>query len=64
MRKKILDEECYCGHYRSVHHDTIAIGHGKCAMAGCKCRKFTWAKFIYKHNASTYADLHSVAKSR
>ena len=44
--KAIVDEKCKCGHLRSEHNDTLAIGHGDCKV--CECFKFTWTGFIYK----------------
>lgn len=40
------EELCYCGHLRSQHKDTLAVGHGACTK--CACRKFTWKAFVNK----------------
>ena len=42
----VVDQRCDCGHLRSQHGDTIAKGHGRCAVASCSCSKFTWASFV------------------
>lgn len=53
--REIIDELCYCGHFRSQHAGLPPIqGHGVCLAKGdkksrpCICPKFTWAKFIYR----------------
>lgn len=47
----VLDESCYCSHYRTDHIDTLAFGHGACEVRECKCRKFTWSKFVEAYPA-------------
>jgi hypothetical protein len=42
--EKVVGELCYCGHFRSEHHDTIAFGHGDCTH--CACLKFTWKAMV------------------
>jgi len=49
-----IDEKCTCGHLRSEHYDTLAYGHGSCAMAiaadattMCDCPQFTWTEHIF-----------------
>ncbi len=52
----IVDERCTCGHYRSVHVDTAAWGHGACVATvavhdhtgPCKCGKFTWSAWVFQ----------------
>ena len=45
IRQGKVDELCSCGHRKSEHYDTIAVGHGPCKK--CNCIKFTWVKFIF-----------------
>jgi hypothetical protein len=47
-----IDEKCSCGHLRSEHHDTLAYGHGPCAMEDgvghdCPCLQFTWWEHVF-----------------
>jgi hypothetical protein len=42
--KQVIDERCSCKHNRSVHGDTLAVGHGGCLM--CACAKFTWTGWV------------------
>lgn len=42
----VTDEWCECGHLRSVHHDNLTYGQGKCGA--CDCRKFTFVARITK----------------
>lgn len=37
-------ERCACGHVRSSHADTHAIGHGGCLGSDCDCQRFTWVR--------------------
>jgi hypothetical protein len=43
---------CYCKHTGDGANSEHAgvIGHGPCTVPGCKCAKFTWAKWrpLYK----------------
>jgi hypothetical protein len=49
-------ERCTCGHLRSGHDDRWATfgrlavsvpGHGRCGHAGCPCRRFRWAAWVF-----------------
>lgn len=44
----IVDEMCECGHLRSAHMDTFSVGHGRCRVPLCDCKKFTWKEFVYE----------------
>ena len=48
------DELCCCGHLKNAQHGSGfagSAGHGVCNVAGCECRKFTWAGFVKKAKA-------------
>lgn len=42
--------QCSCGHTgdgeNSQHADTVQIGHGKCMVRDCECKKFSWFGFL------------------
>lgn len=46
---------CVCGHTgdggNSQHLGTLAQGHGPCRVEGCKCRRFTWTKWLPEFEA-------------
>ncbi len=53
----VIDELCSCGHLKSVHGDTVDIGHGTCVISGCDCFKFTFIDWVLVHeseNVSRY----------
>jgi len=44
-RDHVIDERCTCQHLRSDHFDSVAYGHGPCAV--CRtCKQFTWAGMV------------------
>jgi hypothetical protein len=42
----VVGELCTCGHARMGHRDTVAYGHGACALPTCGCEKFTWRAYL------------------
>jgi hypothetical protein len=50
--KKVIDEKCSCGHYKSQHFGSIVtVGHGPCAI--CICKRFTWSGYVYSYSNNT-----------
>jgi hypothetical protein len=41
---------CTCGHVgdgaNSQHKATVAEGHGACMVRECKCKRFTWKRYM------------------
>lgn len=46
LNRRIVDEQCSCGHMRSEHADNWVRGHGRCRCC-TRCIKFTWTRFVY-----------------
>jgi len=41
-----VDEQCTCGHLKSMHGTRYAPGHGACNVRHCDCGQFTWKQFL------------------